>query len=308
MHTDQDKSLLKKSQSFSVITACIICLVKMYSWVYTDSMAIFASLIDSLVDVSASLITFIALRIALLPPDHNHRFGHNKVEDLAVFGQAILITASAGYALFISVKHILYGSNDVVNNDLGIASMVISTILTVILLAYQTYVIKKTQSTIIISDRLHYITDLSTNLLVIISLYIGDSYVVLDSAIGVVISISIIYTAYGLFINALQNLIDQELSDDDRKDIITIISSIESVKGLHELRTRHAGNKSFIQFHIELDGNISLYQSHEIADIIMNKIIQKFPGADVFVHQDPYGIERNEPYHEVLIRGKRVTF
>ena len=78
-YSAEKSQLLKKAQYFSVATAAIICVIKAYSWIATDSVAVFASLIDSLLDVSSSFINMLALRLALVPPDHNHRFGHNKI-------------------------------------------------------------------------------------------------------------------------------------------------------------------------------------------------------------------------------------
>ena len=80
-YTTEKSLLLKKAQYMSVSIAAIICVIKVYGWMATGSVAVFAALIDSLLDLTSSIINMIALRLALVPPDHNHRFGHNKIEE-----------------------------------------------------------------------------------------------------------------------------------------------------------------------------------------------------------------------------------
>lgn len=291
--------LLRRAPLFSVLVAVIISIMKFYSWVYTDSASIMASLMDSLLDLSTSIINYIALRAALAPPDHNHRFGHNKIEDLAVFGQSIGFFASGIFTLYHS-SYYMINPKPLEHVETGIAVMIISSILTFALVAYQSLVIKRTKSPLVEADRLHYFTDLLTNLMVIFSLYFSSKYVILDSLLGILIACYIIKSSYGLFVRATKNLIDEEMNDKERDKIIAIIGKHEEVLGVHELKTRNAGTKVFIQFHLELDGDMRLFDAHDVADRIMNEILKEFPGAEITVHQDPAGLENNPPYKEEL--------
>ena len=299
-HYSNDKLLLlKKAQYFSVATATLICVIKAYSWIATDSVAVFAALIDSLLDVTSSLISMIALRFAIIPPDHNHRFGHNKIEDLAVFGQSIFISLSGLFALYSAARHISHVEN-IDHSDIGIYAMIICSILTGILVLYQSFVIRKTHSHLIKADKLHYVSDLFTNIVVMISLYFSDVFAALDAIFGMLIACYVIYGSYGLFIKAIGNLVDEEFSDAERQKIIDIISKHEEVRGIHEMKTRYAGNKPFIQFHLEMDGEMTLSEVHEISDKIMTRILEEFEGAEITVHQDPAGLEHDNPYTEML--------
>ncbi len=296
--TDKSK-LLKRAQYLSVITATLICIIKAYSWIATESVAVFASLIDSLLDVTSSFINMLALRLALVPPDHNHRFGHNKVEDLAVFGQSIFITLSGLFALYSASRHMLYAEK-IEQSGAGIIAMLICCALTIALVLYQSFVIRQTHSHIIKADKLHYTSDLLTNMLVILSLYFSDMFIAIDAILGMVIACYVIYGSYGLLTKALKNLVDEEFSDSERQKIIDIVSKYDDVLGIHEMKTRYAGNKPFIQFHLELDGAMSLNKAHEISDKIMTDILEEFEGAEVTVHQDPAGLEHDNPYTELL--------
>lgn len=291
--------LLKTAPYYSVAVAIIISAMKLYSYITTDSVSLLASLVDSLLDLSTSTINLLALRVAMSPPDHNHRFGHNKIEDLAVFGQSIAFCLSGLFAFYNAVSH-AFTPKPIENIGVAMYAMIISSILTLALISYQSMVIKKTKSGIIEADRLHYVSDLLTNMLVMFSLYFSQRFMLLDALLGIIIACYIIYNSYDLFIRATRNLIDEEFNDSERSKIVGIIAKYSEVVGIHELKTRYAGTKPFIQFHIEMDGDITLYAAHEVSEKIMEEIMSVFPGAEVTVHQDPAGVEFDAPYREKL--------
>jgi ferrous-iron efflux pump FieF len=268
--------------------------------VETSSVSIFASLVDSLLDISASVINLIAMRLALAPPDHNHRFGHDKIEDLAVFGQAIFFFASGGFILFSAIKS-LYAPVEISSPDVGVHVMIISMVLTLILITYQTYVIRKTHSTLIKADKLHYVGDFLANGAVIVSLYLSSTWYFIDAVFGSLIAIYIIHSSYDLFIKAIRNLIDEEFSDEERAKILAVLANFNDViLGVHELKTRHAGRKPFIQLHIEMEPTLNLIEAHKISDKISMAIEVVFKGAEVTIHQDPFGYEQEVNYREKI--------
>lgn len=297
----ENTQLLKKAPYFSVAVAVLICIIKSYCWIVTDSVALFASLIDSLLDFTSSIINLVALRLALAPPDHNHRFGHNKIEDLAVFGQSIFITMSGLFAAYSSGKHLI--SPDVIeNSEIGIYSMMICSTLTILLVIYQSYVIRKTHSHALKAEKLHYLSDLMTDIVVIASLYFSSTLAYLDAIFGMVIACYVLYGSYRLFVKSIRNLVDEEFDDEGRNKILDIVSSHKEVLGIHDMKTRYAANKPFIQFHLEMDGDMTLSAVHEVSDRIMHAISQEFHGAEIIIHQDPAGVETDVPYIEILRR------
>lgn len=292
--------LMQKAQYMSITIALSILVAKGYGWIATDSVSIFASLIDSMLDVSASAINLVAMRMALAPPDHDHRFGHDKIEDLAIFAQSMFFFASGLFTMFVSIKRFI-DPQPVESFDTGMSVMVFSMVLTVCLILYQTYVIRKTQSRIVTADKLHYVVDFLSNFAVIISIYLSSQWIMIDAVCGVLIAIYIMHSSYELFMQASKNLIDQEFSDEERAKILAILAGFnQDVLGVHELKTRHAGRKPFIQFHIEMKKDISLLEAHEISDKIVAEIEAVFQGAEVTVHQDPFGYETDVNYREVI--------
>lgn len=289
----QNQLLIKSASRASVIIAGCILVVKFYGWLATDSQSIQASLVDSFLDISSSLINLIAITIALTPPDDNHRFGHEKFQDLAIFSQSIFFFSSCLFILYSSAKS-LYLGQVAVNHFAGISSMYICIFLTFLLVSFQSFVIKRTSSKIIQADRIHYFSDFLANLAVIISLYISDSIWYLDAIAGIIIAIYIAFSSYKLFREAIKNLSDEEFLPTEREKIIALISEFSEAKGLHELKTRSAGNKSFIQFHLELDKNLTLAAAHQISDRIAAKLEQYHPKAEIIIHQDPEGLEKKD--------------
>lgn len=295
-----DSILIKNASSFSLITAIVICVIKIYALSITASQSMLASLVDSSLDILSSLINFIIIRIATKPPDYQHRFGHEKFEDLAIFAQALFFCCSSFFACFSAIMSIT--SREIpANSTHGVNLIYICSFLTIMLIAYQYYVIKITNSSIIKADKLHYVGDLMTNLVVIISLELYEKFWFIDAVGGIAISCYIIRGSYLLFKKVIGNLVDEEFLEEDRQKIIAIISSHEEVKGLHELKTRRAANKRFIQFHIELDGRISLYEAHKISDDISFALLKQFPEAEITIHQDPAGVELDVNYRETVI-------
>jgi ferrous-iron efflux pump FieF len=298
-HHHDHNELLKIAPYYSVATAIIISIIKYYGLLTTDSASLFASLMDSFLDLSTSIINFVALRMALMPPDHNHRFGHNKIEDLAVFAQSVGFFLFGIFSFYNSINHFIHPV--ALNNvSTAIYVMIISSILNLMLITYQSYIVKKTKSSIIEADRLHYFSDLLTNMVVIFSLYFSSRFIVLDALFGILIACYIVYSSYGLFVRATKNLVDEELNDGERGKILDIIGKHKEVLGVHELKTRYAGSKPFIQFHLEMDGNSNLFEAHMLSDRIMEDILKAFPEAEVIIHQDPAGVEENVLYREKL--------
>ncbi len=291
MQEFRDDDLIKFASYASVTIAITIMIVKFFGWVATESQSMLASFIDSLLDVTSSLINLIAIRVALSPPDDNHRFGHEKFQDLAIFSQSIFFFASCLFTLSSSCKA-LFLQKVPDNPEFGANIMYVCIFLTFILVCYQSFVVKCTGSKIIVADKLHYFSDFLTNIVVVISLYFSNTFGCLDALAGIGISLYIMRTSYFLFRDAMRNLVDEEFQSADREKIVKIIKNFFETKGFHELKTRSAGNKSFIQFHLELNENLSLLKAHEVSDKIAEELIKHFPKAEIIIHQDPAGLEK----------------
>lgn len=295
----KQEQLIKSASYASIGIAILILNVKFYAWVKTDSYSIFASLVDALLDVSSSIVNAVAIHISLIPPDDNHRFGHNKVEDLAIFAQSIVFFGTGVFTMFSALKG-MSSHHEVLDHDLGIYIMLICIFLTGILISYQIFVIRKTASNIIQADYLHYVVDFASNIAVIISIYLSKYMSSIDNIFAIAIALYIIHGSYKLFRKAIKNLIDEEFSIQARQKIIDTLKKNSDILGVHELKTRSAGNKSFIQCHIELEKEISFMKAHNITEKVTNELLNLFPNTEVIIHPDPKGIETNFMYEEKI--------
>jgi ferrous-iron efflux pump FieF len=274
-------------------TAMLIILMKIVAWLFTGSLSLLSSLIDSFLDIGASLVNLFAVRYALQPADDDHRFGHGKAEDIAAMLQAAFIVGSAVFITIEAIKRFIEPA-PISNAGIGISVMVASALLTAVLVTFQRYVIRLTGSNVIKADSLHYMTDLSVNLAVILG-FIIVHYTLwdwVDPLLALGIAAYIFIAAWHVARDAFDRLMDKELPESTRQRIMHVVLAHKEVRGLHDLRTRYVGHRPFIQFHVELDGDMTLDRAHQISDEVEANIIAAFPDAEVIIHQDP---EEDEP-------------
>ena len=284
--------LMRLATAASVAVAAVLIVAKIVAALMTGSASLLSSLVDSLLDAFASLVNFFAVRHALQPADREHRFGHGKAEPLAALAQCAFI---AGSVIFIVIEATerLASARTVENGDIGIAVMAFSLVVTLVLVAFQGRVAKRTGSTAIGADALHYRMDIAMNVGVILALVAATRFGLwwADGVVAIAIAGWIAVGAWRLGRRSFDLLMDREFPDRERARIAAIVRAHPEARGLHDLRTRSSGLQPFIQLHLELAPELTLVRAHEIADQVEASIVAAFPGAEVIIHQDPAGIE-----------------
>ena len=212
-----------------------------------------------------------------------------EAEPLAALAQSAFICGSALFLVIQSVDRLLH-PKIIESGTIGIAVMVFSIIATLALVAFQRYVVRHTGSIAIAADSLHYKGDLLMNLMVIVALLLSVNLglVQADPIMGLAIAAYIVWCAWQIAKDSLQMLMDREIPDEDRARIGEIILGNEEILAFHDLRTRASGPQIFIQCHIEMEGSVSLWKAHDVADRIEHQLETAFPGAEVILHEDPY--------------------
>ena len=291
-HGQPADRLRRRATYASVAVAALLIAAKLVAWLATGSVALLSSVIDSLLDLVASIVNLFAVRHATTPADREHRFGHGKAEPLAVLGQSAFIIGSA-MLLFAEAARRLIRPEPVGNATAGIAVMLFSIAVTIGLVLYQRSVVRRTGSLAIRADELHYRGDLILNGSVIAALALGSALQmpILDPLFGAAIGVWIVWSAARLARLSLMQLMDRELPDDERARIRTIAQAHPEVTRVHDLRTRVAGPTAFIQLHLEMDGAMSLERAHEISDDVEARLQAAYPHAEIIIHQDPEGVE-----------------
>lgn len=289
---DQVSALLRRATLASVTVATLLIMVKTAAWLQTGSVSVLSSLVDSLLDSLASFMNFFAVRFALKPADHDHRYGHGKWEAVAAMGQALVIAGSAAFLGYESVLRFIT-PQPIRHGGLGIAVMAFSIGITLVLVLYQRHVVKKTRSLAIDSDQLHYTGDILMNAAIIVSLIGSDflQWAWADPLFGLLIAGYILNAARQILSGAMDMLLDRELPGEIRRDIFLRARGVEGVRGVHDLRTRRSGVHYLAQMHVELDPSLNLYDAHLIGEQVERSIQAVYPQMEILIHLDPEGYQ-----------------
>lgn len=268
--------------------ATILVVAKGVAWLITDSVGMLSSLVDSALDLVSSLITFIAIRQALVPADEDHRFGHGKAEALAGVAQAGFIAASAG-GLVLTVADRFLHPRPVQQELAGVLVSGLAIVLTFGLMLFQSYVVRRTNSIAIGADKAHYTTDFVTNIAVGAGILASSrlDQPLIDLAVALGVAIYLVTGAWTIGRTSIDVLMDRELPSRDRQHILDIVHRQPGVRSVHDLRTRSSGLTQFIQLHVVLHPNMSLGRAHVIGDTIQASIEEAYPQAEVILHIDP---------------------
>ncbi len=289
-------SLNRKAAIASIAVAALLLGMKAWAVISTGSTAMLGSLADTALDLVASMATLLGVWVASQPDDYNHRFGHGKAEALSAMFQVVLISISALGLAFRAVEQFL-GGGRTADAESGVIVSAIAMAATVALLLYQRRVIRATGSLAISTDNVHYKSDLFLNLAVIGALVL-DQYAGIagaDAVFAFGIALWLGWGAWGASQEAIEQLMDHEWPAEKREKFLAVVAQHPELKGLHDLRTRTSGNRDFVQFHVWVDGRMSVTEAHRVMDEIEDKLMAAFPGIEILIHPDPEGLVDEAP-------------
>lgn len=283
--------LEKKATVVSTSVAGLLVVIKMTVGIFSGSIAVLASAIDSLLDLTVSLFNYFALHNAEKDPDDKFHYGRSKIEPLAAVIEGTIISLSALFILYEALGKIAH-QREMQHIQESVVVMIISFVITALLVGFLTYVAKKTKNMVIKADALHYKTDLFSNGAILMALvlisYTGEQLI--DPILGVGIAIYMIYSAFPIIKEGVLMLLDAALSTDELENIQKILQNEPIINTFHDLKTRESGSHIFISVHAVFNVSISLYDAHLISDRVEDKIRKLFPDkkTHILVHMDPY--------------------
>lgn len=296
-------ALTRRITALSVGVAAFLIAIKAFAWGASGSVSVLASLVDSGLDLIASLVTFFAVRWAAAPPDAEHRYGHGKAEAFASLVQAGLVFASAIFIGWEAVHRILE-PRPILHGAWGVGVMAVSIVVTGLLVAAQTRALRRTGSVAVQGDRAHYFADLASNGVAMIGVASAAWLAApgLDAAAGLVVAVWLFWGAVNVLKEAADHLLDRALPPEALERIVALVTEDPRITGVHQLRTRAAGHVWLIQFHADLDPNLTLEAAHAIVVEAEQRILQAYPNADILIHPDPRG--RAEPHGGLYARSE----
>lgn len=286
----QRSSLTARAALASVAAALLLLVLKTYAAIATGSVAMLGSLADTALDLVASLVTLFAVRVAAMPADREHRFGHGKAEALGALAQIVLISISAIGIGWQAADRLIAGARTD-HADYGIAVSIVALAVTLALVAYQRSVIRRTGSVAIRTDNVHYQSDLLLNLSVIAALVLDQylGFTGADPLFGLGIALWLLWGAWRASSHAFDQLMDREWPEEKRQRFLAVAARHPEARGIHDLRTRSSGTHDFAQFHIWIDPKMSVAQAHDVVEEIETELAGEFPGCEVLIHLDPEG-------------------
>jgi len=276
----------------SVLVASLLAIAKTSAWFATDSLSLLATVVDALVDIFASLVTVLGVHWAQRPADAMHRFGHGKAESLAALIQALLLAGASGVLIVDGIRRVI-APPPLTHLSFGLEVIAGCTLVTTLQVIFESWVAQRTRSQAIAADRAHHLSDVAANLAVLLALFLTrqTGWPHFDALFAMAIAATFGWSAFAIARTAADTLLDRELSVADRSRISELVMTHPSACGMHDLRTRSAGQHQFIEFHLELDSGLSVTQAHAIVDEIERSLKAALPYSEVIVHVEPENID-----------------
>ncbi|HEY0404137.1 MAG TPA: cation diffusion facilitator family transporter [Pyrinomonadaceae bacterium] len=287
-----DKESVAKNAAarLSILSAAFLITLKTATGLLTGSISVWASLLDSAMDIFASTINFVAVRAGARPADEDHAYGHGKAESLAGLFQSLVIAASGIYLIWQAAQRLIE-PRATSYEWVGMATMLIATVTSIALVRRLRRVARETDSPALHSDAIHYITDIYTNASALVALLIVrlTNWQIADPLISIFIALYILWSAVHVARESIDVLMDRRLPLEIDKQVAEIVYRFrpEGVLGFHDLRTRRSGSQKFIDLHLEVEGDQRLQEAHDISVRVLRALEAEIPRARVQIHTDP---------------------
>ena len=273
----------------SIFSNSLLITLKFVVGIFTGSVSIISEAIHSTMDLAASVIAYIAVKLSSQPPDKGHPYGHEKIENVSGVTEAILILVASFLIIYEAVKKLIHHEH-VTQIGWGILVMGISCAVNIFVSKILYKVGKKEESVALEADALHLKVDVYTSLGVALGLLLlwvtGLHF--LDPLIAIIIALLILKEAYGMLEHAYRPLVDSKLTDEEIQKIQNIIEQYNDYFiGLHDLRTRRAGKIKHIDLHLTAPPYMTIKEYHEVCDLIEKNIDSALNNTRLLIHIEP---------------------
>jgi cation diffusion facilitator family transporter len=279
-----------RAAALSIASNSALIVLKLVAGAVTGSVAIITEAIHSAIDLLASIVAFFSVRQAETPADASHRYGHEKFENVAAGIEGMLILVGSGVIVFTAVNHLVEGT-EIESLGFGIVVVALATTVNLIVSQYLYRRAAATDSAALAGDAAHLRTDAFTSLGVLVGLALigvtGETWI--DPVIALVIAVAIVFTGLRVVAGSWRVLVDEALPEDEMAAIQEAIESYgaRGVVGYHELRTRRAGPRRYVDMHVQFRSGTTLEEAHSIAHSLQDRIRERLRGADVLIHLEP---------------------
>jgi ferrous-iron efflux pump FieF len=286
----QNHSLNLSAGIASVAVAVVLVALKTWALVATGALSVAASLADNALDLLMSVGALAAIAYAARPADGDHAFGHSSAEDLAALLQSAVILVSAAMIGGLAVLRLISPA-PLRAEGVGIIAMALSIAITGALVLWQRHVAKRTGNRVVAADSLHYLADLVPTLGVLVALLASRFWGVgaIDSWVALAAALWLAWGGLRVGRGAWDALMDHAAPPATVDHILTTARAWPGIEGVHDLKTRMAGSRTFVSLHVEITGTKTLNEAHAVADALEHRLQDDLPGTEVIIHLDPVG-------------------
>jgi cation diffusion facilitator family transporter len=287
---DGTGAVKSRSAALSVLSNATLILLKVIAGTVTGSVAILTEAVHSSIDLVASIVAFLSVRKADEPADESHRYGHEKIENLAAAIEGILILVGSAAIAFEAIRHLL-NHGHVHTVGIGIAVVAVSLAANLLVSLRLRRIARSTGSPALAGDAAHLGTDAFTSAAVLVGLvlvaFTGAQWI--DPVVALTVALVVVSTGVRLLSQASRVLVDESLPAREVEEIRAAVQgfSADGVVGYHELRTRQAGSRRYVDLHIQFRSGTSLEDAHRVAHALEDAISDHLAGADVLIHLEP---------------------
>lgn len=281
----------KKAAWISLSCTAFVVVVKLIAGVWTGSVSVLAEGLQSFVDVLIAFGVLQAVRLAALPPDENHPYGHGNAEVLMSAAQMILIMGTAGFIIAKAVQRIQ--SPQAITVDAGLVAMGLSTVINLAVAAHLARVARETRSTALSGEVLHLRSDAVSSAGVFVGLILVAStgWLILDPLVAILFTLVVVFAAVRQLREVVHQLMEGSASTEEIRQIEAVLEAHRAVRGYHRVRTRKVGASSHVDLHVLLEDELSFVRAHELAEEIEQQLSDALGGAVINVHYEPYRAE-----------------
>jgi cation diffusion facilitator family transporter len=279
-----------RTATLSVASNSALILLKVIAGTVTGSVAILTEAMHSAIDLVASVVAFLSVRKAGEPADESHRYGHEKVENLAVAIEGILILVGSATIAFAAIRR-LVGHAQLHYVGFGIVVVAASIVVNVVVSSVLARNARRTQSPALAGDAAHLRADAVTSAAVLVALVLvkltGADWI--DPVVALIVAAAILVTGVRLLNSSSRVLVDESLPADEIGAIRAAVEQLgpRGVVGYHELRTRRAGARRYVDLHVQFRRGTSLEDAHRVAHELQDMIASRLRGVDVLIHLEP---------------------
>ena len=273
----------------SIIVGIVVLGLKTLSWWLTGSIALLSDALESTVNVATALAALIAIRVAARPADRDHPYGHHKAEFFSAVLEGVMIIVAA----LLIMREAWHGFQNPRMLDAPLPGLLINMAASA-LNGYWCWVLiargRKLRSPALVADGHHLLSDVASSAGVVIgvALAAATGWAVLDPALAALVAVNILWSGWKVMVRSLSGLMDEAVSEATLDQIRTVISDkATGALEAHDLRTRHAGPVTFIDFHLVMDGQTTVQQAHDICDRVEQALKQDLPEAMITIHVEP---------------------